>query len=714
VPQKILSCLRSQGEVTVRQSPQRELRRGRFVRNMDTNYDKIVSSHEKREAEMGVNISRVVDTILKERTTVYSPLIEAIVNSIEAIVETNRPDGKVVITPVRMSQASLDDTALPDVIGFIVEDNGIGFNPLNREAFDTLCTDYKIGMGGQGVGRLIFLKYFSKARFTSVYKSNGAYHLREFNLGSRYNFIESERDHQISASDTKTILFLEGLKQHDYDKELQKIAKKVLERILVFFIDDTSRCPTIIFKEDDNEIVLNDLIGENREIQHIHSESFSLKGFTSGQVEESNDFQVRIYKIIYPGTRVSRLCLTAHGRQVTETSLSRYIPEFRDDFVEVDGKTSKNYIIIAYVLGEYLNAHVSFDRGKFNFPSEGTDIVYPLSQNAIEKQSANFVEKVFKGEVQTRRQKRYKAVKKYIDESAPWYKAYLKDLDWSSLPSDLDEQAMESALQHVKFEKENFAKSELRKIIDSPKIELFAQANKLVKSVHEAGKSELTHYVALRKIVLDLLKRLLEIKDDGKYNKEKDIHDIIFPQKSDSESTDYIGHNLWILDERLNFTEYVSSDKEMSKEEKDRPDLLVFNRRMAYRSGDEASNPITIFEFKQPQRDDFVNPSSEEDPVDQTIRYVLGIKERKYKTPAGRDIYVDDNTPFCGYVVCDFTAKVRDWLYDNKNFTPMPDGLGYFQWFPNIRLYMEVLAWDKILKDSEQRNRIFFKKLGLA
>lgn len=682
---------------------------------MSTNYDKMSLSHKWGEEGMNVNISRFIDTTLKERTTVYSPLIEAIVNSIEAISETQRSDGKIVITPIRIPQASLETDALPDVVGFTVEDNGIGFNPPNRDAFDTLCTDYKINMGGQGLGRFIFLKYFTKVRFSSVYKSNSTYRLREFSLGSRNDIIENERDQEISASDTKTTLFLEGLKQHDYDKELKTIAEKILERILVFFVNDTFECPTIMFKENDDEIILNDLLGDKRKIQHIHSEPFSLKGFkTLGQIEQSNDFQVKIYKIIYPGTIKSKLCLTAHGRQVTETSLSKYIPEFKDDFVETDDKTSRNYIIIAYILGKYLDDNVTFDRGKFNFPAEGSDIFYPLSQHDIEKQSANIVEAVFKGEVQTRRQSRRETLKKYIDESAPWHKPYLKDLDWSTLPSDLDEQAMESALQQVRFEKEKLARSELKKIIDDPKTELFAKANELVKSVHEAGSSDLTHYVALRKIVLELLRKLLEIRDDGKYNKEKDIHDIIFPRGTDSESTDYIGHNLWILDEKLNFTEYISSDKKMDKEKKDRPDLLIFNKRIAYRSGNETSNPITIFEFKQPQRDDFINQSSEEDPVEQIIRYVRGIKEGKYKTREGRDIHVGDNTSFYGYLICDLTAKVTDWLYTIKNFTPMPDGLGYFYWFSNIRLYMEVLAWDKILKDSEQRNKIFFKKLGLT
>ena len=90
------------------------------------------------------------------------------------------------------------------------------------------------------------------------------------------------------------------------------------------------------------------------------------------------------------------------------------------------------------------------------------------------------------------------------------------------------------------------------------------------------------------------------------------------------------------------------------------------------------------------------------------------MREGQYRTPKGRDIQVDDNTLFYGYVVCDLTQKVKDWLFKQKGFTAMPDGQGYFQMQPNIHLYVEVLAWDKVLKDAEQRNKVFFRKLGLT
>ena len=63
--------------------------------------------------------------------------------------------------------------------------------------------------------------------------------------------------------------------------------------------------------------------------------------------------------------------------------------------------------------------------------------------------------------------------------------------------------------------------------------------------------------------------------------------------------------------------------------------------------------------------------------------------------------------------MCDLTAKVEKWLLREKNFKPMPDRQGWFLWLDNNNLYIEVLSWDKVLKDAQMRNKIFFHKLGI-
>ncbi len=164
----------------------------------------------------------------------------------------------------------------------------------------------------------------------------------------------------------------------------------------------------------------------------------------------------------------------------------------------------------------------------------------------------------------------------------------------------------------------------------------------------------------------------------------------------------------------MNFSSYVSSDRILNRDSGDRPDLLIYNNQVAFRGENELSNPITIFEFKKPSRDDFVNPGAKEDPVQQLVRYVNTIRDGKYLTPEGRKINVDLNTPFYGYIICDLTPKVERWLEREKDFKPMPDRLGWFHWMDNINLYVEVISWDKVVKDANMRNRIFFNKLGLA
>ena len=163
----------------------------------------------------------------------------------------------------------------------------------------------------------------------------------------------------------------------------------------------------------------------------------------------------------------------------------------------------------------------------------------------------------------------------------------------------------------------------------------------------------------------------------------------------------------------MNFTNYLSSDIPLDSGTTERPDLVAYEKRILFRGDNEASNPVTIFEFKKPQRDDFVNSSSTEDPVQQIVRYVNNIKDGKFRTPEGKKILVADNTPFYGFVVCSLTPKVEKWLDREKNFKPMPDRQGWFLWLDNNNLYVEVLDWEKVLRDAKMRNQIFFHKLGI-
>jgi len=664
-----------------------------------------------------VNIKRAVENI-RANTTVYTPVVEMIVNAIQAIDEAGRTDGRVAIRAQRNSQAELDGS-LPEVISFEVEDNGIGFTDVHRNSFDTLYSDLRIKEGGKGFGRFTGLKYFEDLHIKSVYRDESDFKVRSFSMGKGNDIIVREKVTISVKQYTGTVVTLSDLKEgHAFDKRLSTIARNLVERLLPYFITQDYVCPQIVLAEQDgsgairlNDFCSNELTSAIREIK-IERKTFTLKGS-----DNEEEFLVRIFKLYAPRKQKSRISLVAHRREVTGSTIHKYIPEFEDEFYEKDSRGEidhdRNYIIKAYVFGPYLDRNVSLERGGFEFKME-SDLILGIAQAEIEREAAAIAKEAVGAHITLRQQKKRERVQTYVDEEAPWHKASLAKIDLSGMSYNPTNEEIETRLQKEKFEQEVEIKRGVAKLLAESNFDnVRNDVLELVSKISDTGKNDLIHYIALRRKILDIFQKSLEVDDTGGYPSEGVVHDIIFPRKGDAETTSFNDHNLWIVDERLNFTNYVSSDVPLDGRNTERPDLLVYNKRILFRGDNEASNPITIFEFKKPQRDDFANPSSQEDPVQQIVRYVNNIRDGKFKTPEGRKMLIAENTPFYGYVVCDLTPKVESWLQREKDFKPMPDRLGWFQWMVNINLYVEVLSWDKVLKDAKMRNQIFFEKLGI-
>lgn len=666
-----------------------------------------------------VNIKRAVENI-KTGTTVYTPIVELVVNAIQAVEEGKHEAGLVKVTIKRSPQMEMDDEggSIPAVDSIFVEDNGVGFNEVNREAFDTLYTDNKISQGGKGFGRFTCLKYFDSVKIDSTFLNGGSLKRRQFEMGKDTEIIVNEEISEAAQDATGTKVCLGSVKHADrLNKKLPTIANGIVEKLLPYFIAEDYACPRVTLVEEDGsaEIVLNDYLSEKTAV--IKEVSVQENSFRIDVNARTHTFQVRIFKFFSPRNTKSKISLVAHNREVTETPTQLYIPEFAEDFYEKrsDGSSDegRNYVIKTYVFGDYLNDHVSLERGGFEFQKEN-DALYGISQSQIERAAAELTRAAIASEVTSRQEKKAAQITSYVETEAPWHKNILKKMDLNSFPYNPSSEQIEVRLQEEKFKDEAKIRREVSKILNDGSIENFEKnITDIVERISETSKNDLVHYVALRKNVLDLFEKSLQITASDDYEDEGIVHDIIFPRKKDSEALEYKEHNLWLLDERLNFTRYLSSDLPLNKGRSERPDIIAYDHPIAYRGDNEASNPVTIFEFKKPQRDDFVNPSSKEDPVQQIIRYVNNIQDGKYKTPEGRNIQVAKNTPFYGYVVCDLTEKVKRWLEREKNFKVMPDAMGWFYWQESINLYIEVLSWDKVLKDAGLRNKVFFHKLGL-
>lgn len=664
-----------------------------------------------------VNIKRLVENI-RSGTNVYTPLIELIVNSIQAIEERGPDGGLIQIQIIRAGEEDLIDKTRA-VDGFIVSDNGVGFTKTNRDAFDTLYTELKQADGGKGFGRFTCLKYFERLSVTSVFADDSGWHMRTFRMGNQMDIIVDETVIPTEERETGSSVEMSGIRAVKFpDKNIDILSRVVVERLLPYFVDAERPCPRVIVKEQGAAspvVVLNDYLskGSSQIVEMPVSEgSFALTA--NG---EEKRFQVRVFKFYAPRNARSKISLVAHRREVTEVALQTYVPEFADEFFEpIEGEQAskgRNFVIKAYVFGDYLNDNVSLERGEFRFQSD-SDLLNGISQADIEQQAAEIAQAAVGDEIAQRKQRKQARISEYVSAEAPWHRTLSGEVDFSTLPMRPTNQDIELHLQRKKFEKEVATRQQVAAILHSDEVgDLSEKISEVMGGISDTSKNDLIHYVSMRKCVLDIFSKALEVGDDGRHKSEGEVHDIIMQRRKDSDELDFHAHNLWMLDERLNFAEYVSSEKPINASTGDRTDITIFNKRIAFRGENEASNPITIFEFKKPQRDDFADRSSKDDPVQQVVRYVNQIRDGKFRTPKNRDILVNTNTPFYGYVVCDLTQKVAHWLEREKDFTPMPDGLGWFRWFGNINLYIEVMSWTKLLRDAEMRNKVFFSKLGI-
>lgn len=417
----------------------------------------------------------------------------------------------------------------------------------------------------------------------------------------------------------------------------------------------------------------------------------------------------------------SKISLTANKREVTDTPLHKYIPEFKNTLMMINptGGT-KNYVVKAYVIGTFLDENVTVERDGFVISKTEDDVFSEISEAEIERATAQIVKSCFEDEVHRRLEEKKKQVNQYVIQKAPWHKSLENDIDIESMPMSMSEQYIELTFQKCKFEKEQALRKAIHNLnnnkqdIKTSSDIVKEQVDQLFQHITEVAKNDLIHYVCNRKRVLDLFDSLRARKENGRPHLESDIHNLIYPMRRTSLDTSYDEHNLWLLDERLVFSQYIASDKVISSKDHDEPDLVTFfDNRVFMRNGDNViTAPVSIYEFKRPRREEYTDS---ENPITQACRYARKILEGKYEMPNGSEnIKVDkEHTPVYLYIVADIVSKIKQFA-DEASLTETPDGEGYIGYIKAYNAYVQIMSFKKVVDDARMRNAIFFRKLGLS
>ena len=650
------------------------------------------------------NLAGKVKNLPHFKSEALLPLFEAVINAIQAIQEQrNVASGEIAIHVIREKQAMLGNFDIPKINGFTIIDNGVGFNSINYDSFETSDTTHKLALGGKGVGRFLWLKAFDSVSVDSVFVENGRKMCRTF------SFTTSNGIDQKSIEETNkeqlTFVQLNNFKKEYQQlpsafKTTEKIAQRILEHCLSYFI--SGNVPKITIIDGDETITLN-YIFDTKMKNNITINEIKINGKTFKLAH------IKLYSTQHE--KMHNIVLCANNRDVKSINISRVLGT-SSQFDESD----KKFTYALYVTSPYLDETVDTYRMDFDIPDEESLLSKekPVSQKQLDESLAAAVREFLKEFLAKVKLKKEEIVAKFVSDENPSLRAvpyYCPEVYDDFEPNSSPEKINEALYRHKgKAEYEIKRQSDtLLKTQNKSVEEMEESYQKLTSQLTDFQKDNLAQYICNRKRIIMLLEKKLEQNSDGKYSNEDIVHDIIFPRKAMTHEITFEDHNLWVLDERLAFHAFAASDKPLNQItdslSTDRPDIIAF----AEIDDDKIARAVSIIEFKKPQRANF-----DEDPISQLYRYLGDIKDGKgVKLPNGRQLHVSEMTRFYCYAICDINDKIKKFVTYNGNFSSLKGELGYYTYNSILKAHTEILHFDKIVVDAKQRHKAFFEKLGI-
>lgn len=671
---------------------------------------------------------RVRNTTLP-KTHALLPVHEAVVNGIQAI-DARYPDdaagvGRVTVRIHRETQTTLDldpsstgRAPLRVITGFSVEDNGIGFTPDNMTSFETLDSDYKSAIGCRGVGRLLWLVAFDRVEVRSAYYKGEDLTGRQFKFSISRDVVQELAT--VGLADAGSAVHLDGFKkayQQSAAKSTEAIAREIFEHCIWYFLRDGG-APNVIVTDGDESLSLKEFV---EELGHSETTaSFELNGQTFEMLNLRLKSSAR--------NATPRLHWCAANRVVKDESLAGKLPGL---YSRMKDDTSAEFTYVCYLSSPYLNDHVRADRTDFDLPERmagdpllDEPTLEDIRAGVLREASKSLAEPLASAKVASKER-----IHHFVSTKGPKYRPLINRIESAGIvvdPSMKDvDLEMELHKHAQKIERDLLAEGQIvfaESGSDKPD-DYDERLARYLETVKEFNQSDLANYVARRRTTLDILAKLIESNGDGNYAREDRIHELLFPMRKDSNEVGVDASNLWILDERLVFHDYLASDRPLKSmpvtddDSANRPDILstrLLAPDLPVLASEGQKLPlqsIVVVELKRPMRNDAT--AEDNNPIAQCLDYVARIRDGKMKTASGRLIpsSVQEPPAFC-YIIADLTASMER-MCKLSGLTKTYDGLGYFGYIEPYKAYVEVTSFDRLVNAATERNRAFFDNLGL-
>jgi len=658
------------------------------------------------------NLVKRVDRLPKPTNAAgaLQPLFEAISNAIHSTQDQHgdkvAKNGQVFV--------EVSTNRKKEDIWATVQDNGKGLDKDNWDGFTTTDTDSKISIGGKGVGRLLWLDCFESVYVESTFAAGTGVSKRSFNFVlSLEEQIQNEDETEIEPTEaTGFFVRFNGVRDNGYRAKFpgrgQIIFQHLTSHFLPAFIG--GRCPNVSVAIGDETRhfpdAIKDIVKRRSPEIPLKTEQYGTLKFTMMECDKVASSDLKGSHFVH---------FIAHDRTVHSQCIDGRLG------LKFFGK-SEDQVFHALLKGDFLDENVNQERTAFMFEDS---IIEKIVKDICAEHYENFLQEPLAA-LRGKQTEKIKAITQSYPSVAFGNEEELQE----KIPSgELVDDAIYGHLARERFRRDQRQAEKIRSVLTRLKdgkadVETFFEAiSEAGEALEETEQKSLAEYIVRRKVILDFIELLLEkVRDDDKdssYQREDLLHSFICPlrvntlndgrKKVESASS----HDLWVIDERLTFAQYFSSDvpfADLSEAygSEERADVLVFDNVHGLRQTDQPSK-VLLVEFKRPGRENYTD---DENPQMQVQRYVRRLLSGDLTDVKGRPIKLGDDTIFYSFIVADIVGKLDEWTF---SWQRTADGRGrLYQPREGFKGSIELIGWDALLSDAKARNEAFFDKAGIS
>ena len=699
----------------------------------------------------GIIYANELKSIHKSRNPMQ-PIFEAFTNAWEAIFERftaeHLQNGKIVITFHYTSGMFNEEEHKSCTLDKIeIYDNGLGINEKSFERIVNLRDNSKSALN-KGTGRVQFLHFFNETIFESIYeKTNGEHERIVLVLSKKDAFLREnailrkDSAELTSSSEYGTLVtFINPIDEKNDGEFFNKITpfdvkNELIIHFLSRFCESKEHLPQIIIERYENGKKLEPIFIKKEDIPNPDkTESLDVhysKLENRKVVDSLNCEHFTLLSFVQSQEQLKKNCIyfVSNGAIAQEVSI---------DSLQADDSIDGNRYMFL-LRGNYFDSIEDDLRGNLHlikeseFKKQGE--LFPEECILVDKIKEETNEKI--NSVYPEFQARKNEALKNLDELKQMFlidEDRIVSLRKKIKTSDSDEQnlaAIYRADMELVAKRDARIKAQYEQLKSlSPanqdyQIKLTEQVNSFVKLVPQQNRTNLTKYIARRKLVIEIFDMILSkelecVNEKGRVD-EALLHNLIFQQHSvDTESSD-----IWLLDDQyLLFN--GCSEKQLDKIEVNGVKLLkeeLTDEERAFKirhnmDGGEIDTGIRrpdillypeegkciIIEFKAPD----VEVSMYLSQINKYAMMINNLSDDSLQIHAFYGYLIGENINY-DYIQ-EAESAFKEAAYLKYLFRPNYDVPGRFG-RPTGNLYTEIIKYSDILKRAKLRNKIFLDKL---